>query len=158
MEVRKNKYLILNHNFEVLVFYSDKNFGKLLIPESLNYGQEEFPFFVRLREILESGGIYYGDASELELFGIKPPKAVHEVVDDVEFEKVFVKKFWFTFGTFTEDMLRSINDLCYEFDFEPHFLGIEELQNISIQGENNSTLMIDRKINKAIGSLKRSLK
>lgn len=162
MEVLKNKYLILNHNFEVLVFYSDKNSGKLLLPERLNYGEEEYPFFVRLREILESGGIYYDDASELKLVGRGPSQVIHEVIDDIEIQKTCVKRFWFTFGTFTEETLRRINDLCYEYELEPYFLGIEELQKIAIMSANakpnSRSLVIDNKINKAIGCLKRSLR
>lgn len=151
MKIReKDKYLIYNEDYKVLIFKKMcDNYIELFIPNNKvrgydNSRSQEFNKFINYNNLFH----LVTDIDESIIYE-------HENYKLKKIKLKIIRNYYSCYKEFTKDEIAEINEICYRNDVSPYFVTIEELNEI-IDGMSHHD--VDVRILKALDELDKRLK
>lgn len=162
MAIKKDKYLIMNENEEILVFtYKTRKADRLFLPsEKRSLDEEETEsIFDPLLSTLKSVGAISDDAIELYTREdyVDRLKCVNTKL--VKTRELRITNYYLSYCSLDEEAVRRINEVCFDMEIMPLFLPSEELERILLENSyylkpENAPVRLDKFISIPIQRIK----
>ena len=163
MVTKKNKYLVMNEEGEILVFtYKSRRSVRLFLPNERFHGDEQSNTFDgSLFEILKTTGVISSDQL-VKLYSRENYTEIMKCVNTklVKSKELFITDYYSVFCSLNEEAIRRINDLCYKLELTPLFIKPEELERILLDNsyyleKSKAPVILDSYITFPIRELKK---
>lgn len=122
--LEKSKYFIMNDEGEILVLLSNHGVKTLLtLPEYGSKISEKNSLMEYILKVINKDDFIKIDEVK------KIVRRKRTINNSLITEEVpFIKKFYFLYRQFDDEMIREINRISYETGYEPHFISLEYLE------------------------------